>query len=459
MLIFREGIFLRTFIFFRTRIFLLTLLIFFIIPRNSHAQTQDLNNQSRQSLSIQECIILALNNHPSLRSSKANIKSIEAQLEQIRVSNRMTVDINGSLNYNGDYKNFSDSYHSEGLSVTASKLLYDTGRNKLQQEIQNENLYGTLETDQNTRVTVAANAKRAYYELVLKILNADVEREKLANLEKHLENARGLYEVGNSAMIEITKAQSDVASAKVSLLKAENDISISQEALRVAMGIEFESAFNISLSTKLLLPSSVSNVDELISTALNDRPDYKKLAHDMKSNELSIKNAARTSSPTINGSIGSSVSKSEGNTETTDYNFGVSINIPVVDGGAKNAALKSAYAQRDQTNAEADALRHGIIYSVRSAVLSLSNAIDRVKSSELSVRYAEENLKLAQGRYEVGVGDPIELSDAVSDLASARYTFYQALYDSQTARADLDEALGHLPIEITEGDLLNNVKD
>ena len=343
--------------------------------------------------------------------------------------------------------------------MTASKLLYDTGRNKLQQEIQNENLYGTLETDQNTRVTVAANAKRAYYELVLKILNADVEREKLANLEKHLENARGLYEVGNSAMIEITKAQSDVASAKVSLLKAENDISISQEALRVAMGIEFESAFNVSLSTKLLLPSSVSNVDELISTALNDRPDYKKLAHDMKSNELSIKNAARTSSPTINGSIGSSVSKSEGNTETTDYNFGVSINIPVVDGGAKNAALKSAYAQRDQTNAEADALRHGIIYSVRSAVLSLSNAIDRVKSSELSVRYAEENLKLAQGRYEVGVGDPIELSDAVSDLASARYTFYQALYDSQTARADLDEALGHLPIEITEGDLLNNVKD
>ena len=64
------------------------------------------------------------------------------------------------------------------------------------------------------------------------------------------------------------------------------------------------------------------------------------------------------------------------------------------------------------------------------------------------MKYAEENLALAQGRYEVGVGNPIELSDAVSSLASSRYTYYQALYDAQTARADLDEALGHFPPEI-----------
>ena len=62
--------------------------------------------------------------------------------------------------------------------------------------------------------------------------------------------------------------------------------------------------------------------------------------------------------------------------------------------------------------------------------------------------YAEQNLELARGRYEVGVGDPLELSDAVSALANARYTYYQALYDAQTARANLDEALGHLPPEI-----------
>ncbi len=431
-------------------------LVIFMTTQNFSAYAQDLNNnnnQSLQGLSVQECIILALNNHPSLRKAKGSIRDAKAQLEQIRVSNRMTLNLTGSLRYDGDYQDFDENYHSEGLTMTATKLLYDTGRNKLQQEIKNQTLSGTLQTEQQTRITVAAAAKRAYYDLVLKVLNLDVEREKLANLEKHLENARGLYEVGNSALIEVTKAQSDVASAKVSMLKAENDILISQEALRVAMGVNAENVFNITLSTKLLLPSSVDGVDDLIQDALNDRPDYKKLLHDEKSNQLSITNAARTSSPTINGSIGSSVSKREGSSSTTDYNFGITLNIPVVDGGAKKVALESAYAQLDQTNAEIDALKQEITYSVRSAVLSLSNAVDRVKSSEISVKYAEENLKLAQGRYEVGVGDPIELSDAVSDLATARYTFYQALYDAQTARADLDEALGHLPIEIENAEM------
>ena len=124
------------------------------------------------------------------------------------------------------------------------------------------------------------------------------------------------------------------------------------------------------------------------------------------------------------------------------------MSVPVVDGGETKAGIESARAKLEQYNADSESLRQNIIYSVRSAALSLMNAIDRVKSSELSVKYSEENLALAQGRYEVGVGDPIEVSDAVSALASSRYTYYQALYDAQTSRADLDEALGHLPPEI-----------
>ena len=33
----------------------------------------------------------------------------------------------------------------------------------------------------------------------------------------------------------------------------------------------------------------------------------------------------------------------------------------------------------------------------------------------------------------------------MSALAESKHTYYQALYDAQTARANLDEALGHFP--------------
>ena len=422
----------------------ITLMLILLSCRYSHAQ--DISG-----LSLEECLTLALLNHPSLTKAKASTRDIAAQLEALRANKRVTVSVTGSARYNGDYDYWDDRYHTETISINASKLLYDTGRNRLQQEIRSESLMGSRESERNTMVSVTANAKRAYYDLVLKMLNRDVEREKLSSLEDHLKTAQGLYEVGNSAFIKVTKAQADVAGARVSLLKAENDILVSQEALRVAMGTDIAGPFNVALSTELLLPQSAEDTDTLIAQALADRPDYRKLQHDIRGSELSIKNAARANSPTINGSVGSSLSRREGSGTTNDYNIGISVNVPVVDGGSTKAGLESARAQLDSVNADAESLRQSITYSVRSAALSLTNATDRVKSSELSVRYAEENLELARGRYEVGVGDPLELSDAVSALANARYTYYQALYDAQTARANLDEALGHLPPELQEG--------
>ncbi|MBQ9404945.1 MAG: TolC family protein [Synergistaceae bacterium] len=416
---------------------------------------QDINlNQVNQEpelsgLSIDECLTLALTNHPSLRKSKAATKDMAAQLEAIRARKRLTLELTGSARFSGTYDYWDDKAHNESLALNASKLLYDTGRNRLQQEIQYENLLGSQESERNTRITVAANAKKAYYDLVLKFLNRDVEREKVKNLEEHLTHAQGLYDVGQSPYIDVTKAQTDLATAKVSLMKAENDILVSQENLRVAMGTDIKGVFNVALSTQLLLPQPAQDFDTLVNIALNDRPDYQKMLHDVKGSELSVKNAARTSSPTITGSAGSSVSKREGSRASNEYSVGISINIPVIDGGAEKAAIDSAKAQLEEINADLDSLRQQITASVRSAALTLINATDRVKSSQTSVDYSEENLTLAQGRYEVGVGAPLELSDAVVSLANARLAYYQALYDAQTARADLDLALGHMPPELS----------
>ena len=404
--------------------------------------------QDLEGLSLEECLTLALNNHPSLKRSQSSTRDIAAQLEAIRAANRATLSLTGSARYNGDFDYWEDRYNNETASLTLSKTLYDTGRNRLQQEIRKESLKGAQETERNTQVTVAANAKRAYYDLVLKYLNLNVEREKLNNLEEHLKTAQGFYDVGNSPFIEVTKAQADVATAKVSMLKAENDILVSQEALRVAMGADTEG--NITVSGQLALPEADNDINALIVTALQDRPDYRKLLHDVRGSEISITNTARAKSPTITGSAGSSINKREHTSATNEYNVGININVPIIDGGAMEASLESARAQLEQVNADLESLRQQMTYSVRSAALSLMNAIDRVRSSEASVKYAEENLELARGRYEVGVGDPLELSDAVSTLATSRYTYYQALYDSLTARTNLDEALGHLPEEVSE---------
>ena len=323
-----------------------------------------------------------------MKKSKAAVRASSAQLEQIKVDNRWKVELTVRTNYNGNYDYWNEGYHDGSLGISATKTLYDTGINRLNREISAENLRSAIESERGTQITVAAAAKKAYYDLMLKILNRDVEREKMTNLEEHLKTARGIYEVGNSSLIEVTKAEADFANAKVSLLKAENDILVSQEALKVAMGVSDYKAFNLVISTDMFLPKPAGEIGELLAIAMADRSDYRRIISSIERRELEIKVAARDSSPKITGSISSNFSKREGDSVTNNYSIYVSVNVPIEDGGMTKAKVESARALLEQDKADEESSRQTIAHDLRSAALSLTNAIDRAKSSEISVKYA-----------------------------------------------------------------------
>src|SRR5207249_4747091 len=63
---------------------------------------------------------------------------------------------------------------------------------------------------------------------------------------------------------------------------------------------------------------------------------------------------------------------------------------------------------------------------VRTAYVSLEDARERLDLTELTIRQAEENLRLAQGRYDVGKATAVDLTDAQVALAQARSDNVQA---------------------------------
>ena len=228
-------------------------------------------------LSLEECLTIALTNHPSLRKSKGATRAAVALLEQTKAANRVKVNLTGRTTFAGDYDYWDTHSTTQNIGINVTKTLYDTGVNRLNREIRAENIKSVQESERQAQITVAAEAKRAYYDLVLKILNRDVEQEKLRNLEEHLRTAKGIYDVGNSSYIEVTKAEADLSSARVSLLTAENNILTSQESLKVAMGVTDFDIVNLTLATELFLPSPAGEIEDLLAIAMADRSDYRKM--------------------------------------------------------------------------------------------------------------------------------------------------------------------------------------
>ena len=81
-------------------------------------------------------------------------------------------------------------------------------------------------------------------------------------------------------------------------------------------------------------------------------------------------------------------------------------------------------------------------FDVEQAEATLVGNKETVVAAGDAVFNAKEQLRLAEGRYQAGIGTIIELSDAQVQLTQASAQLVQAQYNLATARAKLLAALG-----------------
>jgi len=79
---------------------------------------------------------------------------------------------------------------------------------------------------------------------------------------------------------------------------------------------------------------------------------------------------------------------------------------------------------------------------VRQAFLSIKEAEKRIDTSQVAVNQAQEDFRMSQVRYEAGVGTNLDVIDAELALTQAKTNYIQALYDYNTSKALLDQAMG-----------------
>jgi len=124
------------------------------------------------------------------------------------------------------------------------------------------------------------------------------------------------------------------------------------------------------------------------------------------------------------------------------WNVGVALAFPLFSGLSTKYAVDEARANLDVARANEESLRQSVYQEVQSAWLNRREAFERIEAGRIIVRQAEENVELAKGRYETGVGNSIEITDAMIKLNNAKMTYITALSDFSVAQARLEKAIG-----------------
>lgn len=385
-----------------------------------------------KTISLEECLALAEANHPALEEARAALAGQQAKLGQVRVSNALK----GNLSASGSGNSGSDGSYTTSFSV--SKLLSDSGKNALERKSQGLSVDAASESQRETVLSVRTGVKDAYYGLLLAMRKRDQAESAVKTYQRHLDKARGFYDAGVKARFDVTKAEVDLSNARIDLVSAESSLETARAALSRAVGVPLDHARPVS---DFLAPRDIPAENFALEQALENRPDIRSSRLKSRAGKLGISIAAKGNAATVSVT-GSAKLSGTGLPPDDDYSVGITLSVPVFDGGLTDYRIAEARASADGLDASLKKLEQTVRYEVRSALLSVREAEARIPAAGLLVRQAEENLTLAEGRYEMGVGNVLEVADALLAFNSARVSHFQALHDYSTAVSDLEQTLG-----------------
>jgi outer membrane protein TolC len=300
-----------------------------------------------------------------------------------------------------------------------------------------------------TKEQIKANVYKVYYQLVVGKRQIGTLDANIANYEKLLHDTKVIYENGFAEKLDVDKVQVQLSNLQTQKLKAQNQIDAGKEGLKLLM--------NIPQADQLVLTDTLSD-EELKSNILDenynyeDRKEYQQLETAIELGKYNVKRYKLSKIPTLTFSA-----NYNRNAQRTTFNFfkneepwfsssfiSFNLNIPIFDGGARNANIKTAKLNLLKLNNNVDQLKSSIDNDITQSRINMKSALLTMDVQKKNIELAQNVYNSTKLKYEQGVGSNQEISTAQADLVTAQNNYYSSLYDAIIAKIDYLKAAGKL---------------
>ncbi|WDD92892.1 TolC family protein [Burkholderia sp. FERM BP-3421] len=414
-------------------------------------------------LRLQDAVERALCGHPKTRQAWANVQIQAAAVGVGRAAFLPTVTGNwqgtrdNASNHVTGYPQFDSNYRTnlQNAGVSLSWVLYDFGGRSAALRNATSLLAAAQANQQATLQTVFATVAKDFYaaQAAQSTYTAAREIERAARDSADAASAR--VERGAAAITDQLQAQTAYADAVVNRTKAESD-------WRGAVGA-LASDMDLAPTTEIALPDVGDgvtanrefgdSVEALIKEAQRSYPGV--LAAEAQVDAARAK-AAQTRAeglPRLN-----LVGQYNYNNQPTslqlgfpvfpashrEWYLGLQVTIPLFEGFARTYQVRQADAQTTLQRDLLDEARQQVGLDVWNAYQTLQGATRNLDNSATLLALAQRSYDASGHRYQVGVGNILELLNAQSALAGAKRQRIQALTDWRSARLQLAAKLGKL---------------
>ena len=332
-------------------------------------------------------------------------------------------------------------------------------------------------------ISTVVQIQNIYWDLVNAYEDVKVKQESVALANKTLEDNKRQVDIGTLAPIEIVRAQSDLATRNQDLIVSQTNLQLQQLLMKNAISRNLTDA---ALAEAAIIPTDTMSIpqqepviptDELVSDALNHRPELAQSRIDLTNREITnkaLKNGLLPSldlvafygASALGGSQNPLATCSATNTTsfctpansipTTGYGgtFGSLFDSSAPDKGIGlqlQIPIRNRAAQADQVRGELEyrqaqmrlqQLQNQIRIDVRNSQFTLLQNRARVEAARKGVDLAKESLDAEQKKYALGASTNTLVLQAQRDLTQSESNLVAAMAAYEKSKVDLDRATG-----------------
>jgi cobalt-zinc-cadmium efflux system outer membrane protein len=378
-----------------------------------------------EPLTLDRALTLAEHSNPQLRVADAAVEGAEAGIQTAR--QRPNPEFSSNF---GRQTNFKDSAIPGQLGWVSIAQPWEWGSvRRARVGVAGIARDGANLAREETRIAVRAAVKQAFYDVLRRDAETDLAEDSLRNIEELRRRVEVQVQVGEAARLELTRADAELATARIHLRSAEMRLSTAVAGLRAAIGAPLDGFVPQGpLAPKTILPP----LTELREQVIARHPGLAQAQSEIRraDAQLGLEREMRKPTATLRTDF-------ERVPDARAVRFGITVPIPAWN--RRQGEIAEAAASLRHATATADARRLEITAALERAYGVYEVANEQVAALEAgALRQAEAALQASEAAFRFGERGILEVLDAQRVLRGVRFDYLNAQYDRQAALIELE---------------------
>ncbi|MBM2814511.1 MAG: hypothetical protein HW421_1273 [Ignavibacteria bacterium] len=423
--------------------------------------------QDKKELTIDDCLKIGMENSKLLKISRSKLKSAESKSKEANAAALPSLKLNAGYSrlseIERDFSSFSSStltsgtaslintfspliYNNYNVRLTLSQPVFTGFRLSASSNLQKHSAEATtkdFDKDKSQLVFDIKNNFWSYYKA--NEMRKSIE-ENISQTQAHLADVESFYKNGMATNNEVLKVKVQLSNLQILKIDAENLAQITMMALNNTLGMPVLTNTELKASVDFK-ESTQENLNQLVSTAVTERPEINAMKYRVKMGEDGIRIAKSGWYPQINFLANFYYlnpnqrifpMKDEFN-GTWDLGFNLSFDL--WNWQTYEHQTQQAVENLNQATLGLEQLKDAITLEVAQSYSNLFRSKEKISVSQDAVKQAEENYRVTNEKFKSGVAINSDLLDAESALLNAKINLATAIADYEISLAKLERTI------------------